>query len=191
MTDSIIITMIASLVALGVLFSLHAIFRPKGLKIAILLIFLSISTPVALYTPFVNALGYPIAAGNDVKEHLLSHSIDPDQIWIYMWVVDEKSGEPRAYKFPYSKQLEKSLAKAQQGTDAGVQQGIKIPPPRSGVADSLAEVEISDLYDISPGGIKHNEVANESEETWLGVCVDPYDTIPCPESEEDINRDGT
>ena len=165
MTDSIIVSLIASLVSLGVLFTLHAIFRPKGLKIAILLIFLSLSTPVALYTPFVNALGYPIAAGNELKEHLLSHAISPEQTWIYVWVIDTESGEPRAYKFPYSKELEKALSEAQKGTDAGVQQGIEIPDPRSGISDSTYEVEISDLYDISPGGLKEYDEDVEGDGT--------------------------
>ena len=38
--------------------------------------------------------------------------------------------------------------------------GGEIPPPPPGVSDTNIEIEISELYDISPGGLKFNETAN-------------------------------
>tara|TARA_B110000285_G_C15104324_1_gene606989 strand:+ start:1115 stop:1585 length:471 start_codon:yes stop_codon:yes gene_type:complete len=155
MTDAIIYTVIASLVALGVIFTLHAIYRPKGLGIAIFMIFISLSTPLALYKPFVEALGFPVYAENSGKEELITHTVSPDQVWIYIWVIDFESGEPRAYKFPYSKESEKALAEAKEKTEQGVQQGIEIPPPIStGNVDTPVELEIEDLYQSTPGGAK-------------------------------------
>ena len=159
MTDDIILQVIAAMTALGVIFVLQAIYRPKGLKIALLMIFLSLSTPLALYKPFVDSLGFSVYSGNKVKEEFLAYVVNPKQTWIHMWVIDLDSGEPRAYKTPYTKELEEALEKAKEASEEGIQQGVEIPPP-PGVSDTSVEVEVSDLYDISPGGLKFNETAN-------------------------------
>jgi len=157
MTDSIIFTVISSLVALGVVFTIQAIYRPKSLKIALFLIFLSITMPLALYKPFVDSLGFSVHQGNDKSEKFLTYYVDPNQEWIYMWVVDEESGEPRAYKKPYTKEDEKELSEASKQGQEGVPQSISIPTPQRGNADVNYNVEANDQYTAAPGGRKNND----------------------------------
>ena len=153
MTDTIIFSAIASLIALGVIFTIHAIYRPRSLSIAILMIFISISTPIALYKPFVNSLGFSVFSHNEGKEEMLSYIVGPQQEWIYLWVMDTDAVEPRSYKIPYSKEQEKALNEAKKQAEAGVRQGVEIPP-KPGQADTQYEIEVSDYYDVSPGGLK-------------------------------------
>jgi hypothetical protein len=157
MTDSIIFTVIASLVALGVVFTIHAIYRPKSLKIALLMIFLSISMPLALYKPFINSLGFAVFQGNASNEVFLHYTVDANQEWLYIWVIDTESQEPRAYKRPYTKEEEKKLNEAQQKGQEGVTQTVTIPPPPKGNSDVQYEVETQDLYNTAPGGKKNND----------------------------------
>jgi hypothetical protein len=154
MTDSIIYTVIASLIALGVVFTLHAIYRPKSLKIAILMIFLSISTPLALYKPFIASLGFSVHQGNNQHEVFISYTVDAEQEWIYMWVMDKDANEPRAYKTPYSKEKEKAMNEAQEKGEKGIEQEVLIPPPMPGANDTQAEIEVQDRYNVVPGGVK-------------------------------------
>ena len=160
MTDNIILQVVAAMISLGVIFTVHAIYRPKSLKISIFMIFLSITTPLALYKPFVDSLGFPVFSSTDSKQEFITYLTSADQEWIYLWIMDTDSSEPRAYKIPYTKEAEKELAEAKEKVEEGVQQGIEIPPPPPGVSDTNIEIEISELYDISPGGLKFNETAN-------------------------------
>ena len=157
MTDSIIFTVIASLIALGVVFTIQAIYRPKSLKIALFLIFLSITMPLALYKPFIDSLGFSVHQGNDKSEKFLTYYVDADQTWIYMWVIDTESGEPRAYKKPYTKEDEKALSEAAKKGREGVSQTISIPVPQQGNADVQYNVEANDQYAAAPGGRKNND----------------------------------
>jgi len=157
MTDSIIFTVISSLIALGVVFTIHAIYRPKSLKIAILMIFLSITMPLALYKPFINSLGFAVFQGNSSNEVFLHYTVDANQEWIYLWVIDSESLEPRAYKRPYTKEEEKKLSEAKKKGDEGVTQTVEIPPPPKGNSDVQQEVEVQDLYTTAPGGKKNND----------------------------------
>ena len=56
----------------------------------------------------------------------LSYTIDSSQTWIYIWVIDPESSEPRAYKIPYTKEDEKELAEAKAKGEDGVATDLSV-----------------------------------------------------------------
>ena len=156
MTDFLVDTIIMTFVALGVLFALSVVYRPKNLWVALVTILLTVTLPVALYSPLTNALGYSVATTKDQTDKFLSYTVGSKQVWIYVWVMEFDTDEPRSYKIPYSKEKEEKLAEAAQKAEEGIPQGVKLPQgeeddkPQGADTMSPTELQVSDLE--APGG---------------------------------------
>ena len=143
MTDTITYIIVWTFVALGCMYAIYTISPPKKLIVALTLIAASIAAPIYVYTPLMNSLGFAVA--NQVVEDVefLHYTVDSTQTWIFLWIMDDESGEPRAHKIPYTKEDEQKLSKAQQKGQEGVAQGITLLPSgtRNDVTYPTLEVE--------------------------------------------------
>ena len=126
MTDTIAYLMVWTFVALGCLYAIYTISPPKKLIVALTLIAASIAAPVYVYTPLMDSLGFAVKLEKIDNNELLSYTVDAEQTWIFVWVIDPESSEPRAYKIPYTKEDEKELAEATQKGEEGLAQSLSI-----------------------------------------------------------------
>ena len=126
MTDTIAYLIIWTFVALGCMYAIYTISPPKKLIVALTLIAASIAAPVYVYNPLMDSLGFAVKLEKIDNNEFLSYTVDSSQTWIYIWVIDPDSSEPRAYKIPYTKEDEQELAKAQQQGEEGMVQGLSI-----------------------------------------------------------------
>ena len=118
--------MVWTFVALGCMYAIYTISPPKKLIVALTLIAASIAAPVYVYTPLMDSLGFAVKLEQIEDNELLSYTVDSSQTWIFIWVIDPESSEPRAYKIPYTKEDEKELAKATQKGEEGLAQSLSI-----------------------------------------------------------------
>ena len=118
--------MVWTFVALGCLYAIYTISPPKKLIVALTLIAASIAAPVYVYNPLMDSLGFAVKLEKIDNNELLSYTVDAEQTWIFVWVIDPESSEPRAYKIPYTKEDEKELAEATQKGEEGLAQSLSI-----------------------------------------------------------------
>ena len=118
--------MVWTFVALGCLYAIYTISPPKKLIVALTLIAASIAAPVYVYNPLMDSLGFAVKLEQIEDNELLSYTVDSSQTWIFIWVIDPESSEPRAYKIPYTKEDEKELAEATQKGEEGLAQSLSI-----------------------------------------------------------------
>ena len=118
--------MVWTFVALGCLYAIYTIAPPKKLIVALTLIAASIAAPVYVYTPLMDSLGFAVKLEQIEDNELLSYTVDSSQTWIFIWVIDPESSEPRAYKIPYTKEDEKELAEATQKGEEGLAQSLSV-----------------------------------------------------------------
>ena len=118
--------MVWTFVALGCLYAIYTIAPPKKLIVALTLIAASIAAPVYVYTPLMDSLGFAVKLERIDNNELLSYTVDAEQTWIFVWVIDPESSEPRAYKIPYTKEDEKELAEATQKGEEGLAQSLSV-----------------------------------------------------------------
>ena len=126
MTDTIAYIIVWTFVALGCMYAVYTISPPKKLIVALTLIAASIAAPIYVYDPLMDSLGFAVKLEKVDNVEFLYYTVDSSQTWIYLWVIDDESGEPRAYKIPYTKEDEKELSKASQKGQEGVPQGLSI-----------------------------------------------------------------
>ena len=126
MTDTIAYLVIWTFVALGCLYAIYTIAPPKRLIVALTLIAASIAAPVYVYNPLMDSLGFAVKLEQIEDNEFLSYTVDSSQTWIYIWVIDPESSEPRAYKIPYTKEDEKELAEAAQKGEDGLAQSLSV-----------------------------------------------------------------
>ena len=126
MTDTIAYLMVWTFVALGCMYAIFTIAPPRRLIVALLMITLSIAAPVLTYTPLMDSLGFAVKLDKIDDNEFLSYKVDSSQTWIYLWVIDPESSEPRAYKIPYTKEDEKELAEAAQKGEEGLAQSLSV-----------------------------------------------------------------
>ena len=126
MTDTIAYLMVWTFVALGCMYAIYTIAPPKKLIVALTLIAASIAAPVYVYTPLMDSLGFAVKLEKIDNNELLSYTVDAEQTWIFIWVIDPDSSEPRAYKIPYTKEDEQELAEATQKGEEGLAQSLSV-----------------------------------------------------------------
>ena len=126
MTDTIAYLMVWTFVALGCMYAIFTIAPPRRLIVALIMIAGSIAAPVYVYTPLMDSLGFAVKLEQIEDNEFLSYTVDSSQTWIYIWVIEPESSEPRAYKIPYTKEDEKELAEAAQKGEDGLAQSLSI-----------------------------------------------------------------
>ena len=136
MTDTIAYLIVWTFVALGCMYAIYTISPPKKLIVALTLIAASIAAPIYVYNPLMDSLGFAVKLEKIDNVEFLHYTVDSSQTWIYLWVIDDVSGEPRSYKIPYTQEDEKELSKAAQQGQEGVPQGISVDFESTEVSDS-------------------------------------------------------
>ena len=126
MTDTIAYLIVWTFVALGSMYAIFTIAPPRRLIVALIMIAGSIAAPVYVYTPLMDSLGFAVKLSKIDNNEFLSYTVDAEQTWIFVWVIDPESSEPRAYKIPYTKEDEQKLSEAQQQGEDGLLQGISV-----------------------------------------------------------------
>ena len=96
MTDTIAYLIVWTFVALGCLYAIYTISPPRKLIVAITLIAASIAAPVYVYNPLMDSLGFAVKLEKVDNVEFLHYTVDSSQTWIYIWVIDDVSGEPRS-----------------------------------------------------------------------------------------------
>ena len=145
MTDTIAYLIVWTFVALGCLYAIYTISPPKKLIVALTLIAASIAAPIYVYTPLMNSLGFAVADQVIEDVQFLHYTVDSTQTWIFLWIIDDESGEPRAHKIPYTKENEQKLAEAGQKGKQGVAQGITFLPSGTRPDITYPTLEVEDL----------------------------------------------
>ncbi len=158
MTDLLVDIIIATFITLGVVLALSVIYKPKNLWVALSRITLSLYVPFALYTPLTDALGYSVQTTKGQIDKFLSYTVDPSQTWIFIWVFEFETKEPRSYKIPYSQENEKKLEEAAENDQKGVPQGVKIPSkPETTDKEGEAQSPVIKVLDLdATSGVSKN-----------------------------------
>ena len=153
MTDTIAYTVVWVFVALGCLYTVYTIHPPSKLWVALTLILATVAAPVYLYQPVQDSLGFAVKVEEQTEDLFISYTVDADQKWIYVWVQDVETLEPRAYKIPYTKEDEEKIAEGAEESGEGVPLIITIPgESRPGDQESNVANEIQfDNIPVPPG----------------------------------------
>lgn len=125
MTDYLLYLVIGVLVAVGTTSVIVVLYPPKRMLSSLLIIIVMVTAPLFLYYPVLSSLGYPVKITEKITTKYLAYIVSFDSLWIYLWTKDTETGEPRAYRIPYTKEDEKRLAEAEKEKDKGIPQQVE------------------------------------------------------------------
>jgi len=159
MTDLLPLLLSISFLAIVVLW--FAINNYKSALVVFIIIPLTISSVGISYFTVEKLLGYPTAGTMTDESLYVSHLPSQDGKWIYVWIVEPESNQPRAIIIPATKNNKKQMDGAKQKSEQGIKTQIKSKGDGAFVKGQRGqtaggEYEVYD-FQIDGGGLKDYE----------------------------------
>jgi len=159
MTDLLPLLLSISFLAIVVLW--FAISNYKNALVVFIIIPLTLSSVGISYFTVEKLLGYPTAGTMTDESLYVSHLPSQDGKWIYVWIIEPESNQPRAIIIPATKNNKKQMDGAKQKSEQGIKTQIKSKGDGAfaqGQRGQTAggEYEVYD-FQIDGGGLKDYE----------------------------------